>query len=176
MSLTFDQLCQAHYDRAPYYCQSGKEPDLAFAALELGGEVGELQNKIKKLIRHQLGMAGGENDPEGIHDELGDVVICCSLLAVKLGVNLGEITARKFNKTSRKHGFPVLLPEPATHETLVDYTYILPHGEPTTPVPAVEISEPEPAPREQTHEEYVESQGGYCRHGNLFYQCRCYED
>jgi hypothetical protein len=28
----------------------------------------------------------------------------------------------------------------------------------------------------ETDEEYVTRMGGYCRHGNLFYECRCSED
>lgn len=110
-TLSFSELQRANSARAPFWCQSGKTPDLSFSIIELGGEVGELLNEVKKKIRFDLGMAGGKDDPEAIEDELGDVVICCSLLANKLGVDLGKCVARKFNKTSRKHDFPVLLPE-----------------------------------------------------------------
>lgn len=109
--LTFTALQDANSKRAPYWTKGcAVKPDLSFAVIELGGEVGELQNKIKKLIRFQLGMPGGSDDMIEIADELGDVVICCSLLAIKLGFDLGCITANKFNKTSEKHGFPVVLP------------------------------------------------------------------
>lgn len=33
-----------------------------------------------------------------------------------------------------------------------------------------------PKPKQLSHEEYVESRGGRCRHGNLFYDCACYEN
>jgi NTP pyrophosphatase (non-canonical NTP hydrolase) len=66
---------------------------------------------LKKNIRAQLDMPGGSFDLTPTEDELGDVVICCSLLANRLGINLGDVVARKFNKTSNKHGFCVLLPE-----------------------------------------------------------------
>lgn len=119
----FSELQQANKDRAAYWTTGGKSPGPEFSVIELGGEIGELkqalddlighflvmQNPIKKNIRELLGMAGGSSEVTQSQDELGYVVICCSLLANKLGWDLGEITARKFNKTSDKHGFPVKL-------------------------------------------------------------------
>lgn len=81
--------------------------DPMFAAVELGGEVGEALNVVKKLERERLGMAGSRATVEDLADELGDIVICCDLLAARYGINLERATARKFNKTSRKMGFPV---------------------------------------------------------------------
>lgn len=89
---------------------NGEGGRLEFSAIELGGETGELLNKIKKYLRFKAGMVGGEDNLEDVADELGDVAICCSLLAIQLGISLGDVTARKFNKTSEKHGFPVTLP------------------------------------------------------------------
>jgi NTP pyrophosphatase (non-canonical NTP hydrolase) len=108
--LTFDQLQQANIARGKLWVQDCDEkPGLLFAAVELGGEAGECMNKIKKLERFRLGMAGGEDNLPEVADEIADVVICASLLANKLSLDLGEITARKFNKTSEKRGFPVKL-------------------------------------------------------------------
>ena len=123
MSLTFETLQKANKERAVYWTKGKPGPGLAFNVIELGGEIGELkesldkliehflvmQNPIKKTIRQMRDMAGGNADLTAVEDELGDVVICCSLLANALDLDLGEITARKFNKTSDKHGFPVKL-------------------------------------------------------------------
>lgn len=122
-SLTFGRLQEANAERAQYWTKGGKSPGPEFSVIELGGEIGELkealdnlighflvmQNPIKKNIRQLLDMAGGNPDVTASQDELGDVVICCSLLANKFGWDLGELVARKFNKTSDKHGFPVKL-------------------------------------------------------------------
>jgi len=126
MTLTFDQLQQANKDRAVHWRGGGKSPGVESNIIELGGEAGELLeammlavevaaktgkvlNESKKYLRHVNGMVGGKDNLDDVADELGDVVICCSLLANKLGLDLAEITARKFNKTSDKHGFPVKL-------------------------------------------------------------------
>lgn len=112
MSLTFAELQLANKKRAEYWTNGGPSPGLEFSVIELGGEVGELLNEVKKLLRFRNGMVGGKDNMQDIADELGDVVVCCSLLANKLGMDLGDITARKFNKTSDKHGFPVFINEP----------------------------------------------------------------
>lgn len=123
MSLTFEQLQIANKARGSEWCAKGQDPGPAFSAIELSGEVGELkteldalihhvlllQNPLKKNIRALLRMPGGSFDLEPTEDELADVVICCSLLANRLTMDLGAAVARKFNKTSNKHGFKTLL-------------------------------------------------------------------
>jgi len=89
---------------------TGKIQSVLFASNELGGETGELQNKIKKFARLIFCMPGSgnltyEEHKRGIEDELADVVICADLLAIQFGIDLGEVVARKFNETSDKHGF-----------------------------------------------------------------------
>ena len=79
---------------------------LEFSAVELGGEVGEVLNAVKKLARLRRGMAGGSDTINNIAEELADVVICADLLAIKLGINLDQAVVDKFNATSIKHGFP----------------------------------------------------------------------
>jgi NTP pyrophosphatase (non-canonical NTP hydrolase) len=105
MSLTFNEVQAVNKDRMAAWA-NGQEFPLLFNATELAGEVGELLNNIKKRHRHEMGVVGGVVDDENLAEELGDVVICCFILANKLGLNLGEITAKKFNKTSVKNGFP----------------------------------------------------------------------
>lgn len=100
--LSFDTLQALTEERGKLWGDPGAE----FHFIEMGGEAGEALNKFKKLLRHRKGMVGGCPDLEPIADELGDVVICAALCAIDLGLDLGEIVARKFNKTSEKHGFP----------------------------------------------------------------------
>ena len=99
--MSFDQLRSANAKRAALYPANGKFSVL-FRAVELGGEVGELLNLIKKRERAILG-GGGTVDMAPIADELADVVICADLLAMDLGIAVET----KFNKTSDKVGLPV---------------------------------------------------------------------
>lgn len=104
------------------------DKDPMFAAVELGGEAGELLeqallairigavtgrtlNTVKKLERERMGMVGATDTVEALGDELGDVVICCEILARKYGLSLEQVTAKKFNKTSRKYGFDIFMRE-----------------------------------------------------------------
>ena len=87
---------------------------LAFAGNEMAGECGEACNIIEKIERGYRGLAGGlsvDAAKADLADELADVVICADLAAAKLGIDLAAAVRAKFNKTSRKHGFDVLMPE-----------------------------------------------------------------
>ncbi|HYE49982.1 MAG TPA: MazG-like family protein [Azospirillaceae bacterium] len=85
------------------------EPDLMFRAVELGGEVGECLNVVKKLERERLGAVGSRASLDDLADELGDVVICAMNLACKAGIDLGAAVRRKFNATSEKNGLATRL-------------------------------------------------------------------
>lgn len=74
--------------------------DAMFFALELAGEVGEVCNKIKKLHRELLGLRGSRTTHRELENEIGDTLICLSLLCNELNINLEFVTARKFNETS----------------------------------------------------------------------------
>lgn len=72
----------------------------------LVGEVGELANLLKKRHRAQT---RGRTDPttdRQIADEIADVQCYLDLLAARLGINLAEATARKFNQVSEREGSP----------------------------------------------------------------------
>ena len=77
---------------------------LSFRAAELAGETGEACNEIKKLERTNIGLVGGKESLDDLADELADVMISVDLIAMDLGIDLSEVIARKFNKTSDKHG------------------------------------------------------------------------
>lgn len=106
--LRFSDLRGQNQRRAKRW-NTGQPTPIEFDFVELAGEVGEACDAAKKLARGCRGMPGGKQEAAGIAavaDELADVVIAADLAADKLGIDLGEAIARKFNETSRKHGFP----------------------------------------------------------------------
>ncbi len=58
--------------------------DSDFFMLELGGEVGELLNLLKKKKRERLGLRGSRATQEQIAEELADVIIVQDLLGISL--------------------------------------------------------------------------------------------
>lgn len=106
--MTFDRLRAANSQRQELWCPL-QIPDLSFRGCELAGETGEACNVIKKLERERLGWAGSRDTVEHLAEELADVIITADLAAQQAGIDLGEAVRRKFNATSEKHGFPVLL-------------------------------------------------------------------
>lgn len=86
---------------------------IMFDALELGGEVGELLNIVKKLEREDRAWRGSRADPNAFADECADVLICLDKLARRKDIDLEAVTIAKFNATSDKVGFPhKLAPHP----------------------------------------------------------------
>lgn len=77
--------------------------NLAFRAVELGGEVGESLNKIKKLVREQLGIRGSRTTENEIGEEIADIIITTDLLAMSLNIDLWKYVVNKFNSTSEKN-------------------------------------------------------------------------
>ena len=118
MSATEDflaQLRRVNAERYHAWVGDGQDAGILFDAAELGGEVGELLNVVKKLVREEAGWRGSRAAPEDFADECGDVLICLDKLARRHGVDLAEATARKFNATSEKQGFPHKLALSPTH-------------------------------------------------------------
>ena len=87
----------------------GAEIPLSFRGVELAGEAGEACNEIKKLERSRLNMVGGKTETHDLQEELADVLICVDLIAMDLGIDLGEALRAKFNKTSEKNGLATRL-------------------------------------------------------------------
>lgn len=106
----FKTLRQANLARQELW--GGDQQDAMYRTVELGGEVGELLNVVKKLERERLGLPGSRATRAQLEQEMGDVAICLDLLAAKLGVDLPRATAEKFNLTSEKMGFDVRLAVP----------------------------------------------------------------
>lgn len=82
---------------------------LSYRGNELGGEVGEAQNVIKKLERERLGLRGSRASKEMLAEELADAVICLDLIAMQAGIDLNKAVETKFNATSEKYGLQTRL-------------------------------------------------------------------
>lgn len=72
--------------------------NLTHSALGIAGEVGELVNKIKKLIYHKH-----ENIIPEIVEELGDCFWYLSDIATTFGVDLSVVTSRNIEKLIRRY-------------------------------------------------------------------------
>lgn len=84
--------------------------DVLFFGVELGGETGEALNKLKKIVREELGIAGSRATVAELAEELADVIICCDLVAQFYAIDLEKAIRLKFNKTSHELNLPVLIP------------------------------------------------------------------
>lgn len=81
------------------------------------GEAGEAANVVKKIRRHETGLAGtGIGVPpldllvEDLALELADVVLYLVLVAAHYDIDLPTAIAEKFNFVSYRQGFPERLP------------------------------------------------------------------
>ena len=111
MNLDFDTLMENCWKREDQWPLNGMNhlARILFRSNELGGEAGELQNQVKKYVRHLANMRGPDNDMVKIQEEIGDVIISAVLLAKELGLNPAECVIDKFNKTSEKYNIDIKL-------------------------------------------------------------------
>lgn len=86
--------------------EEGDKLPVEFYAIELVGEIGELFNVIKKMMRVQYGVRGSTATVKDMEEEFGDALICLKNMASKYGVDLEKVAREKFNATSTKYGFP----------------------------------------------------------------------
>lgn len=68
-----------------------------YSLLGLGGEVGEVLEKIKKIVRNKLG-SYDENDRLELTKELGDVLWYISDICTNFGIDLNEVAECNINK------------------------------------------------------------------------------
>lgn len=89
---------QRETDSTAIYPESGTGSAMALAYVGLGlGEVGELQGKIKKVLRDD----GGELTEEkrlAMVGELGDVLWYAARMATELGMDLGDVAKANLSK------------------------------------------------------------------------------
>ena len=105
--ITLEQLRTANTARClEWLGQANTLGDLPFCTVELGGEVGEFQNFVKKYLRGLMTDKGGisleDLRVEGAK-ELADILICVDRAAESLGIDLNKALVDKFNETSDKH-------------------------------------------------------------------------
>ncbi len=117
--LSFAQLREANLARQREVFHDNWTPtDWACA---MAGECGETCNEVKKLRRlgptpeeiSDVNTASGRfvlaDAKKKIGDELADTIIYADLLAHRLGIDLGEAIAKKFNEVSARVGSAVNL-------------------------------------------------------------------
>ena len=68
-----------------------------YPVIGLGGEVGELLNKCKKVLRDNSGFFEQKNVEE-ITAEMGDVLWYLAMLATDLGIDLEDVAANNIQK------------------------------------------------------------------------------
>lgn len=90
-SLNWYQKC------AQATAQYPAETALAYVLLSLGGEVGEIQNKYKKVLRGDKAL-----NREDLTAELGDVLWYVAMLATELGVSLQEVAEQNVTKLQQR--------------------------------------------------------------------------
>lgn len=84
------KLRNANIARTKEWSQGAAKPfALIFWANELGGEIGEACNVLKKLDReHTYKVRGSYDTVDHLAEEFGDIIICCDLLALHSGIDL----------------------------------------------------------------------------------------
>lgn len=103
-----DKLRIANLERAKEW-DPNNLLDSSFFGNELGGEVGEAQNVIKKLERERLDIKGSRDTVEHLAEELADVIIVIDIIASRYNIDLESSVKAKFNATSIKLGFSTLI-------------------------------------------------------------------
>jgi NTP pyrophosphatase (non-canonical NTP hydrolase) len=73
-----------------------KNSGLAYPALGLCGEAGEVAEKVKKIIRDKNGEIAGSEDE--LVKELGDVLWYAARLSMELGVTLETVAEKNVEK------------------------------------------------------------------------------
>src|SRR5687768_14367473 len=107
------RLRKANADRCPEFGIGDiKDVSLEFKTIELSGEVGELNNIVKKIIRgdtvvHDKGIE--ITIEEAFKREIADIFICIDLLAAKYEYDIQQIVIDKFNKTTKDRGYKTYL-------------------------------------------------------------------
>ena len=121
--LTFRALRRANIARIPLFRDrhgrivhnaTGSDWSPAQWLQALIGELGEYANVQKKVERGDL---TPEEAAPMIRDELADVMCYLDILALQVGVDLGEAVVKKFNEVSIRVGAPVFFNIEADVET-----------------------------------------------------------
>lgn len=93
---------QSFRDNFTTYKGQGGNQGLNYALMGLGGEVGELQNKFKKLLRTAEDLDDVVIDVPLLADELGDCLWYVAAVAKELGLTLQEVAAMNLEKLTAR--------------------------------------------------------------------------
>lgn len=109
--ISFDDLREANQRRLPdfdsaYPSAHDDEWTLADWAVAAAGEMGEMCNLIKKVRR------GEDVDTADIGREIADTITYLDFVAWKLGIDMGDAVASKFNEVSLRVKSPVRMGYP----------------------------------------------------------------
>lgn len=89
---------QLEIEKVARYPEAGEGTVLALTYVALGlGEAGEVQGKVKKILRDDDGVITDEKR-EAILDELGDVLWYVTRMADELGESLADVAERNLIK------------------------------------------------------------------------------
>jgi NTP pyrophosphatase (non-canonical NTP hydrolase) len=92
-----DRLDFSEYQkRARMTADYPQQYKIFYPAMGLGAEVGELQNKIKKLMRGDAFVKG--MDKEDLASEMGDILWYVAILSEDLGLDLEEVAVKNIAK------------------------------------------------------------------------------
>lgn len=94
--LTFDEY-QALASETAIYPSRGSITGVAYTALGLNGEAGEVAEVVKKTIRDNNGVFDTERRSL-LEKEIGDVLWYLSETASQVGLSLGDIAAANYKK------------------------------------------------------------------------------
>jgi NTP pyrophosphatase (non-canonical NTP hydrolase) len=97
--ITFNQY-QRESAKTAIYPGQGTVQGLLYTGLGLG-EAGEVQGKIKKVLRDDDGVLTEDRKAQ-IIDELSDVLWYCAQTASELDANLGDIAQRNLDKLAAR--------------------------------------------------------------------------
>lgn len=113
-SLSLDSLRLANICRLPLFKNAlgetahskkdGSDWSLAEWSNAVAGEVGELCNLTKKILRGDFTV---EEYHDALADEMADILIYLDIVALQANINLSKAVIRKFNRVSDKQGIPI---------------------------------------------------------------------
>lgn len=99
-----DQTAETwHFDLKSEY--SPKEREMLYLAIALGGEVGELQNLVKKTIRRKYHTKGHSDDglEKALPSEMADVLYYLLRLSDSLGIDLDKAFIEKMEINRKRY-------------------------------------------------------------------------
>lgn len=116
---TFREVSETNHERACVWHPGGLDE---WSPAEWGnaaaGEMGELCNVLKKILRVDCGIQQAEQNMSGKQEqqyrnvlvqkaaqEIGDTFLYLDLIATRLGLNLEDCVRDTFNRVSEREGF-----------------------------------------------------------------------